>query len=110
MKTSASEGKHGIECTARMQLDDLDFADDLALLSQSQQQIHEKTISVAVAPAAINEHLGPLQISLGNMLIDITKFIFIFLLVISSFACGLHQLYYYYLSNEEDNRPRAFSS
>lgn len=58
----------------------------------------------------INEHLGPLQISLGNMLIDITKFIFIFLLVISSFACGLHQLYYYYLSNEEDNRPRAFSS
>ncbi|CAH8827848.1 unnamed protein product [Trichobilharzia szidati] len=58
----------------------------------------------------INEHLGPLQISLGNMLIDITKFIFIFLLVISSFACGLHQLYYYYLSNDEDNRPRAFSS
>ncbi|VDQ15485.1 unnamed protein product [Trichobilharzia regenti] len=44
------------------------------------------------------------------MLIDITKFIFIFLLVISSFACGLHQLYYYYLSNDEDNRPRAFSS
>uniref|UniRef100_A0A094ZMW8 Transient-receptor-potential-like protein n=1 Tax=Schistosoma haematobium TaxID=6185 RepID=A0A094ZMW8_SCHHA len=30
--------------------------------------------------------------------------------IISSFACGLHQLYYYYLSNEEDNRPRAFSS
>ncbi|KAA3674348.1 uncharacterized protein DEA37_0013126 [Paragonimus westermani] len=58
----------------------------------------------------VNEHLGPLQISLGNMLIDITKFIFIFLLVISSFACGLHQLYYYYVSFEEDYRPTAFKS
>ncbi|VDO53068.1 unnamed protein product [Schistosoma margrebowiei] len=39
MKTSTSEGKHGIQWTSRMQLDDLDFADDLALLSQTQQQI-----------------------------------------------------------------------
>ncbi|VDO88438.1 unnamed protein product [Schistosoma margrebowiei] len=43
MKTSTSEGKHGIQWTSRMQLDDLDFADDLALLSQSQQQMQEKT-------------------------------------------------------------------
>ncbi|VDP58431.1 unnamed protein product [Schistosoma margrebowiei] len=35
MKTSTSEGKHGIQWTFRMQLDDLDFADDLALLSQT---------------------------------------------------------------------------
>ncbi|VDP83579.1 unnamed protein product, partial [Schistosoma curassoni] len=35
-----------------MQLDDLDFADDLALLSQSQQQMQEKTNSVAAASAA----------------------------------------------------------
>ncbi|VDP84606.1 unnamed protein product [Schistosoma mattheei] len=53
MKTSTSEGKHGIQWTSRVQLDDLDFADDLALLSQTQQQIQEKTNSVAAASAAI---------------------------------------------------------
>jgi len=45
-----------------------------------------------------NPQLGPLQISLGCMLIDIGKFFFIFFLVITSFACGLNQLYYYYSS------------
>ncbi|VDP59500.1 unnamed protein product [Schistosoma curassoni] len=49
---STSEGKHGIQWTSRMQLDDLDFADDLALLSQTQQQMQEKTNSVAAASAA----------------------------------------------------------
>ncbi|VDP11016.1 unnamed protein product [Schistosoma margrebowiei] len=39
MKTSTSEGKHRIQWTSRIHLDDLDFADDLALLSQTQQQI-----------------------------------------------------------------------
>ncbi|VDO84206.1 unnamed protein product [Schistosoma curassoni] len=47
MKTSTSEEKHGIQWTSRMQLDDLDFADDLVLLSQSQQQMQEKTTSIA---------------------------------------------------------------
>ncbi|KAH9583298.1 Laminin subunit gamma-1 [Schistosoma haematobium] len=43
-----------------MQLDDLDFADDLALLSQTQQQMQEKTNSVAAASAAVglNIHKG----------------------------------------------------
>ncbi|VDP01774.1 unnamed protein product [Schistosoma margrebowiei] len=43
-----------------MQLDDLDFTDDLALLSQTQQQIQEKTNSVAAASAAVglNIHKG----------------------------------------------------
>ncbi|VDP48841.1 unnamed protein product [Schistosoma margrebowiei] len=45
MKKSTSEGKHGIQWTARMQPDDLDFADDMALLSQTQQQMQKKTIS-----------------------------------------------------------------
>ncbi|VDP41662.1 unnamed protein product [Schistosoma margrebowiei] len=60
MKTSTSEGKHGIHWTSRMQLDDLDFADDLALLSQTQQQMQEKTNSVAAASAAVdlNIHKG----------------------------------------------------
>ncbi|VDP36338.1 unnamed protein product [Schistosoma margrebowiei] len=35
MKTSTSEGKLGIQWTSGMQLDDLDFADDLALLSKN---------------------------------------------------------------------------
>ncbi|CAH8472212.1 unnamed protein product [Schistosoma guineensis] len=60
MKTSTSEGKRGIQWTSQMQLDDLDFADDQALLSQTQQQMQEKTTSVAVASAAlgINIHKG----------------------------------------------------
>ncbi|VDP17560.1 unnamed protein product [Schistosoma margrebowiei] len=49
MKKLTFEGKHGIQWTSRMQLDDIDFADDLALLSQTQQQIQEKTNSVAAA-------------------------------------------------------------
>ncbi|VDO86319.1 unnamed protein product [Schistosoma margrebowiei] len=54
MKTSTSEGKHGIQWISRMQLDDLDFPNDLALLSQTQQQMQEMTISVAAALAAVN--------------------------------------------------------
>nr|CFW94249.1 Eka-Trp1 protein [Euperipatoides kanangrensis] len=46
-----------------------------------------------------NPHLGPLQISLGCMLIDIAKFLFIFFLILTSFACGLNQLYWYYDSD-----------
>ncbi|VDP56197.1 unnamed protein product [Schistosoma curassoni] len=36
-----------------MPLEDVDFADDLALLSHMQHRIHEKTTSVAVASAAV---------------------------------------------------------
>ncbi|VDP48768.1 unnamed protein product [Schistosoma margrebowiei] len=52
MKTSTSEGKHGIQWISLMQLYDLDFADDLAILSKTQQQMQEKTNSVAAASAA----------------------------------------------------------
>ncbi|VDP38198.1 unnamed protein product [Schistosoma margrebowiei] len=64
MKTSTSEGKHGIQWTPRMQLDDLDFADDLALLSQTQ----EKTNSVAAASAAVglNIHKGKSKVHRYN--------------------------------------------
>ncbi|PAA76641.1 hypothetical protein BOX15_Mlig029366g3 [Macrostomum lignano] len=44
----------------------------------------------------INPHLGPLQISLGRMLNDILKFLFVVVLVICSFACGFNQLYWFY--------------
>ncbi|XP_064609759.1 transient-receptor-potential-like protein [Liolophura sinensis] len=56
-----------------------------------------------------NQHLGPLQISLGCMLIDIAKFLFIFFLVLTSFACGMNQLYWYY-GLSENNQSGAFNS
>ncbi|VDP48333.1 unnamed protein product [Schistosoma margrebowiei] len=64
MKTSTSEGKHGIQWTSRMQLDDLDFADNLTLQLYTQQQIQEKTTSVAAASAAVglNIHKGKRKI------------------------------------------------
>ncbi|VDP62130.1 unnamed protein product [Schistosoma curassoni] len=68
MKASTSEGKRGIQWTSRMQLDDLDFADDLTLLSQTQQQMQEKTTSVAAASEAVglNVHKGKSKIFLYN--------------------------------------------
>ncbi|VDP24748.1 unnamed protein product [Schistosoma margrebowiei] len=64
METSTSEGKRGIQWTSRMHLDHLNFADDLALLSQSQQQMQKKMTSVATAPAAVgfNIHKGKSKI------------------------------------------------
>uniref|UniRef100_A0A8R1HR56 ANK_REP_REGION domain-containing protein n=1 Tax=Caenorhabditis japonica TaxID=281687 RepID=A0A8R1HR56_CAEJA len=48
-----------------------------------------------------NPYLGPLQISLGCMLVDVAKFCFIFVLIISSFSIGLAQLYWYYDPNTD---------
>ncbi|VDO69658.1 unnamed protein product [Schistosoma curassoni] len=56
MKTSTSSEKHGIQWSGRMQLDDLDFTDDLALLSLTQQQMQEKTTSVAAASTALGHN------------------------------------------------------
>ncbi|VDP37616.1 unnamed protein product [Schistosoma margrebowiei] len=54
MKTTTSEGKHGIQWTDQNQLDDLDFADDLALLSHAHEQMQIKTASVAVVSASVS--------------------------------------------------------
>ncbi|VDP24838.1 unnamed protein product [Schistosoma mattheei] len=64
MKTSTFEGKHEIQWISRMQLDDLDFADDLALLLHTQQRMQGKTTSVAAASAAVglNIHKGKSRI------------------------------------------------
>ncbi|VDO76816.1 unnamed protein product [Schistosoma margrebowiei] len=53
MKTSTSEGKHGIQWTAQNLLDDLDFADDLALLSHTHEQMQMKTDSVAAVSVSV---------------------------------------------------------
>ncbi|CAG0918283.1 unnamed protein product [Notodromas monacha] len=49
---------------------------------------------------SINPYLGPLQVSLGRMVIDIIKFILIYTLVLFAFACGLNQLLWYYADLE----------
>ncbi|VDP76383.1 unnamed protein product [Schistosoma mattheei] len=64
MKTSTSEGKHGIQWTARMQLDDLNFTDGLALLSHMQQQMQEKATSVSAALAAVGLNIHKRKIKI----------------------------------------------
>ncbi|VDO92661.1 unnamed protein product [Schistosoma margrebowiei] len=65
MKTSTSERKHGIQWTAWIQLDNFDFADDLAFLSHSHEQMQIKTTSVAEASASagLNIHKGTCETS-----------------------------------------------
>ncbi|VDP49754.1 unnamed protein product [Schistosoma curassoni] len=53
MKISASKDKHGILCTPQNQLDDLDFTDDLALLSHTHKQMQVETASVAAVSASV---------------------------------------------------------
>ncbi|VDO94485.1 unnamed protein product [Schistosoma margrebowiei] len=64
MKTSISEGKHRIQWTAQNQLDDLDFADDLAFLSHANEQMQIKTASVATVSASVglNIHKGKIKV------------------------------------------------
>lgn len=49
---------------------------------------------------SINPHLGPLQISLGRMAVDIAKFLVLVLLVLFAFGCGMNQLLWYYADLE----------
>ncbi|KAH9581780.1 Laminin subunit gamma-1 [Schistosoma haematobium] len=64
MRTSTSEGKHGIQWTSKMQLDNLDSSNDLALLTQTQQQTQDMATSIAAASAAVglNIHEGKSKI------------------------------------------------
>ncbi|VDP59893.1 unnamed protein product [Schistosoma mattheei] len=63
VKTLTSEGKHGAQWTARDQLDCSDFADDLALISHTHEQMQIKTASVAAVSASLglNIHKGENQ-------------------------------------------------
>ncbi|VDP57255.1 unnamed protein product [Schistosoma curassoni] len=53
MKTSTSEGKYEIQRIACNQLEDLDFTDDLVLLSHTHEQVLVNTTSVAAASASV---------------------------------------------------------
>ncbi len=50
---------------------------------------------------SINPYLGPLQVSLGKMIIDIAKWLILYILVLFSFGCGLNQLLWYYADLEK---------
>jgi len=50
---------------------------------------------------SVNPYLGPLQVSLSRMVIDIMKFTFLYLLVLFAFSCGMNQLLWYYADLEK---------
>ncbi|VDP17263.1 unnamed protein product [Schistosoma margrebowiei] len=64
MKTSTSQRKHEIQWTARNQLDNLDFADELSLLFRTYHHVKVNTTSVAAAYASVgvNIHNGKSKI------------------------------------------------
>nr|KAG5710957.1 hypothetical protein BaRGS_013691 [Batillaria attramentaria] len=53
MKTSTAQRRNGIQWTLWTQLEDLDFADDLALLSHNQQQMQDKTTELATTSSQV---------------------------------------------------------
>lgn len=40
---------------------------------------------------SVNPHLGPLQVSLSRMVMDIMKFFFLYVLVLFAFSCGKYK-------------------
>ncbi|XP_015173876.1 PREDICTED: transient receptor potential-gamma protein isoform X4 [Polistes dominula] len=56
---------------------------------------------------SVNPHLGPLQVSLSRMVMDIMKFFFLYVLVLFAFSCGLNQLLWYYADMEKKRCPSA---
>ena len=50
---------------------------------------------------SINPYLGPLQVSLGKMIIDICKWLVLYILVLFSFGCGLNNLLWFYADLEK---------
>ena len=53
MKTSRAQGRKGIRWTVWKQLDDRDYADDLALLLHTRHEMQEKTSTVADTSARL---------------------------------------------------------
>ena len=59
MRTSTEGRRNGIQWSLWGQLDDLDFADDLALLSHAQQQMQDKTDTVSYNSTRIGLYIHP---------------------------------------------------
>ena len=68
LKTSTAQRRNGIQWTHWTQLDDLDFADDLALLSNTQRQMQEKTNTVTdnSARLGLKIHRGKSKVLKNN--------------------------------------------
>ncbi len=58
MKTSTGQKQNGIQWTFWTQLDYLDFADDLDLLSHTQQQMQEKTNTFAETSTSLGFNIN----------------------------------------------------
>uniref|UniRef100_A0A182TJL8 Transient receptor ion channel domain-containing protein n=1 Tax=Anopheles melas TaxID=34690 RepID=A0A182TJL8_9DIPT len=58
---------------------------------------------------SVNPHLGPLQVSLSRMVMDIMKFFFLYVLVLFAFSSGLNQLLWYYADLEKKRCPDVSS-
>ena len=58
---------------------------------------------------SINPHLGPLQIAVAKMIIDIIKWMVFYLLVVFAFGCGMNQLMWYYADLERQECYRSCS-
>ena len=59
MRQTTDGQRDGIQWTLWTQLDDLDFADDLTLLSHNQQQMQNKTTSLASHASQVGLHIHP---------------------------------------------------
>ncbi|XP_055921376.1 transient receptor potential-gamma protein [Eupeodes corollae] len=59
---------------------------------------------------SVNPHLGPLQVSLSRMVMDIMKFFFLYVLVLFAFGSGLNQLLWYYADLEKKRCPEVSSN
>ena len=59
MKESTAGRRNGIQWTPWIQLDDLDFADDVSLLSHTQQQMQGKTRALDEISQSIGLHIHP---------------------------------------------------
>lgn len=72
MKTSTANRRNGIQWTLWTQLDDLDFADDLALLSHTQTQMQDKTNIVATTSSqlGLNIHKDKTKVLRVNAAMD----------------------------------------
>ncbi|XP_037912948.1 transient receptor potential-gamma protein isoform X4 [Hermetia illucens] len=56
---------------------------------------------------SVNPYLGPLQVSLSRMIMDIMKFFFLYVLVLFAFSSGLNQLLWYYADLEKKRCPEV---
>ena len=68
IKTSTAHKHNGIQWTPFSQLNDLDFADDIALLSHNQEQMQDKTRDVAEnsTKLGLDTHFYPLLNYFGH--------------------------------------------